>query len=265
MKQDGALPEATVTPTVSNGNRVLEVEGIWKRFGAVLALRDVSLTVDAGEVVALLGDNGAGKSTLIKCISGVNKPDQGSITIAGQKMVLHHPAEARSLGVETVYQDLALFENLDATANFFAGRELGTPSWLPPGLRFRRDRAMLQHSRQVIADLHVRVPDVRRSVSVMSGGQRQSVAVARAAAFAAPLVILDEPTAALGVRESAAVLALIHRLAERGTAVILISHQMDHVMEVGHRAVVLRRGQVVGDVVPTKDTKEQIVSYMVSG
>jgi ABC-type sugar transport system ATPase subunit len=265
MTPDSAVHDAMAKQPVLKERTVLEVDGIWKRFGPVLALRDVSLTVDAGEVVALLGDNGAGKSTLVKCISGVNKPDRGSVKVAGQDLSLHHPAEARRLGVETVYQDLALFENLDATANFFAGRELGTPSWLPQGLRFRRDRAMLQHSQQVITNLQVRIPDVRRSVSVMSGGQRQSVAVARAAAFSAPLVILDEPTAALGVRESSAVLALVQRLAERGTGVILVSHQMDHVMEVAHRAVVLRRGQVVGEVVPTKETKQQIVSYMLGG
>jgi D-xylose transport system ATP-binding protein len=265
MTQNAAVSGAVTTQPISQRKLVLEVEGVWKRFGALTVLHDVSLEVHEGEVVALLGDNGAGKSTLVKCISGVHKPEQGSIKVRDQELSFHHPAEARTLGVETVYQDLALFENLDATANFFAGRELGTPSWLPPGLRLRRDRAMLNHSRDVIADLQVRVPDVKRSISLMSGGQRQSVAVARAAAFAAPLVILDEPTAALGVRESAAVLALIRRLAERGTGVILISHQMEHVMEVADRAVVLRRGRVVGNVVPTKETHEEIVSYMLSG
>ncbi|HWE13470.1 MAG TPA: ATP-binding cassette domain-containing protein [Solirubrobacteraceae bacterium] len=265
MTQNAALSDAVMTQPASQRKRVLEVKGVWKRFGALAVLQDVSLVVHEGEVVALLGDNGAGKSTLVKCISGIHKPERGSIKIREKELSFRHPAEARSMGVETVYQDLALFENLDATANFFAGRELGTPSWLPPGLRIRRDREMLKHSQEVISDLRVRVPDLKRTVSLMSGGQRQSVAVARAAAFAAPLVILDEPTAALGVRESAAVLALIHRLAERGTAVILISHQMDHVMEVAHRAVVLRRGRVVGDVVPTKETHEEIVSYMLSG
>jgi ABC-type sugar transport system ATPase subunit len=265
MSQNGVLSDPALTQPVSQRKRVLEVEGVWKRFGAMAVLQDVSLVVHEGEVVALLGDNGAGKSTLVKCISGVHKPERGSIKIREKELSFHHPAEARSMGVETVYQDLALFENLDATANFFAGRELGTPSWLPHGLRVRRDRAMLKHSQDVIADLRVRVPDVKRSISLMSGGQRQSVAVARAAAFDAPLVILDEPTAALGVRESAAVLSLIHRLAERGTAVILISHQMEHVMEVAHRAVILRRGRVAGEVIPTEETHQEIVSYMLSG
>jgi D-xylose transport system ATP-binding protein len=245
--------------------KVLEVDGVSKRFGALTVLQDISLVVHEGEVVALLGDNGAGKSTLVKCISGIHKPERGSITIRGEQLTTHHPSEARRLGVETVYQDLALFDNLDASANFFAGRELGTPSWLPRGLQLRRDRAMAQYSEKVIKDLRVRVPDIKRSIALMSGGQRQSVAVARAAAFEAPLVILDEPTAALGVRESAAVLAMVERLAQRGTAVILISHQMEHVMQVAHRAVVLRHGRVAGDVVPSQSTQKEIVSYMLTG
>jgi len=248
---------------ISQAETILEVANVGKRFGALQVLDGVNLQVRAGEVLALLGDNGAGKSTLVKCISGVHEPDTGTIRIAGTELTIYHPAEARKLGVETVYQDLALFENLQAFANFFAGREVAGPGWLPEGLRLCRDKVMFEHSRAVIDGLEVRVPDLRRPVATMSGGQRQAVAVARAAAFSAPLVILDEPTAALGVRESHAVLGLISRLAKKRVGVILISHNMEHVMAVAHRAVVLRRGRVAGEVIPGKETEKEVVAFMV--
>ena len=184
---------------------VLVVRGATKRFGAVLALDHVDLEVRTGEVLALLGDNGAGKSTLIKCLSGVHRLDEGVIELDGRSVEMRSPADARAHGIETVYQDLALFDNLDPAANFYAGRELAGPSWLPRGLRFLRTREMAEATREVLARLQVELPHEDASVGLMSGGQRQAVAVARAAAFSSRVVILDEPTAALGrPRESGA-------------------------------------------------------------
>jgi D-xylose transport system ATP-binding protein len=242
---------------------VLQVLGAHKRFGAVTALDGVNLHVRAGEVLALLGDNGAGKSTIIKCISGVHRLDDGQILLEGQAVRLASPADARRAGIETVYQDLALFGNLGPAANFFAGRELAGPGWLPMGLRLMSQRRMRVRTRELLDRLQVHLPDYEADVALMSGGQRQAVAVARAVAFSSKLVILDEPTAALGLRESARVLDLIRRLREDGVAVILISHSMDHVMAVADRAMVLRRGHVVGETIPTEAQQEQLVSWIV--
>jgi ABC-type sugar transport system ATPase subunit len=243
----------------------LSVQGATKRFGAVVALDDVSIVARRGEILALLGDNGAGKSTLIKCISGVYRLDSGTVEIDGTPIDPGSPAAARALGIETVYQDLALFDNLDPAANFYAGREVTTPRWLPRGLRLVRRRAMVDTTTGVLRRLEVGLPDVGTAVGLMSGGQRQAIAVARAAAFATNVVILDEPTAALGVRESRHVLDLILRLRNEGQAVIVVSHAMDHVMEIADRAVVMRRGRTVGEVVPRPDTRQQIVSLIVGG
>jgi ABC-type sugar transport system ATPase subunit len=244
---------------------ILGVRGAVKRFGAVLALDGVDLEVRRGEVLALLGDNGAGKSTLIKCISGVHRLDAGTIELDGTPVSLHSPAAARALGVETVHQDLALFDNLDPAANFYAGREQGRPRWLPRGLRLLRHRAMADATVAVLERLAVGVPDVTASVGLMSGGQRQAIAVARAAAFASKVVILDEPTAALGVRESRQVLELITTLREQQHAVIVVSHAMDHVMQVADRAVVMRRGRKVGEEVPREGNQQRLVSLIVGG
>jgi D-xylose transport system ATP-binding protein len=243
----------------------LSVQGATKRFGAVVALDDVSIVARRGEVLALLGDNGAGKSTLIKCVSGVHRLDAGTVEIDGRPVNPGSPAAARALGIETVYQDLALFDNLDPAANFYAGREITTPRWLPRGFRLVRRRAMVDTTAGVLRRLEVGLPDVGTAVGLMSGGQRQAIAVARAAAFATNVVILDEPTAALGVRESRHVLDLILRLRNEGHAVIVVSHAMDHVMEIADRAVVMRRGRTVGEVVPRPDTRQQIVSLIVGG
>jgi D-xylose transport system ATP-binding protein len=243
----------------------LSVRGATKRFGAVLALDEVDLDARRGEVLALLGDNGAGKSTLIKCVSGVHRLDTGTVEIDGRPIEPGSPAAARALGIETVYQDLALFDNLDPAANFYAGRELTSPGWLPRGLRFVRRRAMAEATTTVLRRLAVGLADAGTAVGLMSGGQRQAVAVARAAAFASNVVILDEPTAALGVRESRHVLDLILRLRDEGVAVIVVSHAMDHVMEIADRAVVMRRGRVVGELVPRPETRQQIVSLIVGG
>jgi D-xylose transport system ATP-binding protein len=243
----------------------LRITGAVKRFGAVVALDGVDLAVAHGEVLALLGDNGAGKSTLIKCISGVHRLDGGTVEIDGSPVELGSPAAARAAGIETVYQDLALFDNLDPAANFYAGREDAGPAWLPRGLRLVRRRSMAAATAEVLARLQVALPDRRAGVGLLSGGQRQAIAVARAAAFAAGIVILDEPTAALGLRESRRVLDLILRLRDEDRAVIVVSHAMDHVMEIADRAVVLRRGRKVGEAVPTPDNQQQIVSLIVGG
>jgi ABC-type sugar transport system ATPase subunit len=225
----------------------------------------MAVDVFAGEVLAILGDNGAGKSTLIKCMSGVHRLDTGVIEVDGDLVQLHSPSEARALGIETVYQDLALFDNLSPSANFYAGRELAGPRWLPMGMRLMRRRTMSQATQDVLDRLQVTLPDLEAPVGLMSGGQRQAVAVARATAFASRLVILDEPTAALGVREAARVLDLIRRLRGEGKAVVVISHAMDHVMEVADRAVVMRRGRNVGELVPSESSRERMVSLIVGG
>ncbi|HSO49656.1 MAG TPA: ATP-binding cassette domain-containing protein [Acidimicrobiia bacterium] len=252
MRPDSSLP-------------LLSVRSGTKRFGGVLALDEMDVDVFAGEVLAILGDNGAGKSTLIKCMSGVHRLDTGVIEVDGDPVQLHSPTDARALGIETVYQDLALFDNLSPSANFYAGRELAGPRWLPMGMRLMRRRTMSQATQDVLDRLQVTLPDLEAPVGLMSGGQRQAVAVARATAFASRLVILDEPTAALGVRESARVLDLIRRLRDEGKAVVVISHAMDHVMEVADRAVVMRRGRKVGELVPSESSRERMVSLIVGG
>ncbi len=242
---------------------VLAVRDATKRFGSVLALDRVSLEVNRGEILALLGDNGAGKSTIIKCISGVHQLDSGRIILDGVPAAIARPADARLAGIETVYQDLALFDNLGPSPNFYAGRELSFPSWLPRGLRFMKRREMDEATRVLLDRLQVSLHRHDAVVGLMSGGQRQAVAVARAVAFASKVVILDEPTAALGVRESRQVLSLIRLLREQGNAVILITHNMEHVTELADRAVVMRQGRKVGDIRPSKDNQQEIVSMIV--
>jgi ABC-type sugar transport system ATPase subunit len=239
------------------------VRGADKRFGAVHALDRVSLEARRGEVLALLGDNGAGKSTLVKCISGVHALDAGEILLDGAAAVLHSPAAARQAGIETVYQDLALFDNLTPAQNFFCGRELSFPTWLPRPLRLMNGPAMEREAAAVIERLKVRLPRFDAPVARMSGGQRQAIAVARATVFARKVVILDEPTAALGLRESRKVLDLIRQLRDQGNAVILITHNMEHVIELADHAVVLRQGRKVGQLKPDRGTQQQLVSLIV--
>jgi ABC-type sugar transport system ATPase subunit len=243
---------------------VLAVRGGSKRFGAVVGLDDVDVEVRGGEVLALLGDNGAGKSTLIKCLSGALRLDRGTIELDGKRVTIHTPADARAFGIETVYQDLALYDNLKPADNFYAGRELAAPRWLPRSIRLLKRREMAVTTRRTLDRLQVGLDD-HGTVGLMSGGQRQAVAVARAAAFASRIVILDEPTAALGVRESRQVLDLILRLREEGKAVIVVSHAMDHVIEVADRAVIMRRGRKVGELIPSAETHAEIVSLIVGG
>ena len=241
---------------------VLEVEGATKSFGAVAALSDVSLRLGRGEVLAVVGDNGAGKSTLIKCVSGAHRLDRGLVRIDGELVALRSPVHARQHGIETVYQDLSLFDNLSVVANLFAGRELTAPrrtrvlGWL-------RNRAMTSRVAEILAELEVNVPNLHAPVGLLSGGQRQAIAVARAVTFATRLVILDEPTAALGVRETRNVLRLVKRLPERGVSVIIISHNLEQVAEVADRVMVLRRGAKVGEAPPDAEHHDRIVSLIV--
>jgi D-xylose transport system ATP-binding protein len=242
---------------------VLAVRNAQKHFGAVHAIKDVSLDAYRGEVLALLGDNGAGKSTLIKCVSGVHTLDEGDILLDGERADIRGPASARRAGIETVYQDLALFDNLTPAQNFYCGREISFPRWLPRGMQLLSTRAMDKEAAAVIDRLKVRLPKFDAPVALMSGGQRQAIAVARATVFARKLVILDEPTAALGLRESRKVLDLIKQLREEGNAVILITHNMEHVVELADRAVVLRQGRKVGEIKPTRENQKELVSTIV--
>ncbi len=241
----------------------LSVRDAHKRFGAVHALKGVSLDAYRGQVLALLGDNGAGKSTLVRCISGVHALDEGEILLDGEVVALSTPAQARRAGIETVYQDLALFDNLTPAQNFYCGREISFPAWLPRPLRFLNARAMDQEAASVIERLKVKLPKFDAPVALMSGGQRQAIAVARATVFARNVVILDEPTAALGLRESRKVLDLVHQLRDEGNAVILITHNMEHVIELADRAVVLRQGHKVGELKPERANQHELVSLIV--
>jgi ABC-type sugar transport system ATPase subunit len=249
--------------TIAQNAPVLTVRNAQKHFGAVHALNDVSLDAYRGEVLALLGDNGAGKSTLVKCIAGVHTLDEGDILLDGERAALHSPAAARRAGIETVYQDLALFDNLTPAQNFYCGREIAFPNWLPRGMRLLRKRAMDREAAAVIDRLRVKLPKFDAPVALMSGGQRQAIAVARATVFARKLVILDEPTAALGLRESRKVLDLITQLRAEGNAVILITHNMEHVVELADRAIVLRQGRKVGELKPDRSNRQELVSLIV--
>jgi D-xylose transport system ATP-binding protein len=241
---------------------VLEVRDAVKRFGPVTALRGVSFSLGEAEILALLGDNGAGKSTIVKTLSGAHTLDEGEILMDGKVIRLRTPADARRHGIETVYQDLALFNNLSVTANFFAGRELVSPCELG-SLGALRRRRMTQAASETLERLQVNIPNPRSLVGLMSGGQRQAIAVARVVNFASRVVILDEPTAALGLREARNVLAMVKRLPQQGVSVILISHNLEQVMAVADRAVVMRSGRKVGEAVPTPENHDHIVKLII--
>src|SRR5947209_8232112 len=213
---------------------VLEARDIAKRYGSVVALESADFEVYGGEIVALIGDNGAGKSTLIKILSGAVRPDEGTILLRGQPVEFHSPRDARAAGIETVYQDLALAPDLDVAANLFLGREITQPGLLGR-LDFYNQRAMREQAARHLQDLKVNLRSIRQTVDTLSGGQRQSVAVARAVFWGKDIVILDEPTAALGVAQSGMVLELMRRVRDAGTAVIFISRNMPHVFEVADR------------------------------
>jgi D-xylose transport system ATP-binding protein len=241
----------------------LALTGITKRFGAVLALDRVDFEVYPGEVVALVGDNGAGKSTLTKIIAGVYQASEGTIAFEGRPVRIGSPEAATALGIATVYQDLALCDNLDVVANLFLGREQA--SGLPGGLRSLSEEEMERRTREVLHSLSVKIPSVRRPVSDLSGGQRQSVAVSRAVLWGSQLVLLDEPTAALGVEQTALVLGLIRQLRERGLSIVLISHNLTDVFQVADRIVVLRLGRRVATFPRRAATMEDVVAAITGG
>jgi D-xylose transport system ATP-binding protein len=238
--------------SVTNGP-VLALRGISKRFGAVQALTDVDFDVSAGEVVALVGDNGAGKSTLIKVIAGVGPADEGVIEWEGRQVTINRPHDAQALGIATVYQDLALCDNLDVVGNLFLGQESNHAGIL-------NEIEMEKQSRNLLQTLSVKIPTVRIPVASLSGGQRQSVAIARSLLGEPKVVLLDEPTAALGVAQTAQVLDLIERLRERSYGVVLISHNLADVRAVADRVVVLRLGRNVGEFQMDGTTQEEIVA-----
>jgi len=239
---------------------VLSIQGVSKYFGGLTALEDVSFDVQRGEVLALLGDNGAGKSTLIKCVSGVYKPDRGKIIFSGQEIQEAAPARVREIGIETIYQDLALAENLDVGANVFLGKEK-TKRWM--GLiPVNDDKYMREEAGKALARLDIHLPRLSQKLLRLSGGQRQAVAIARALYWDAELIIMDEPTAALGVPEQRKVLALVKTLRDQGIPVLIISHTMQDVMEVADRIIVLLRGRKVVDMPREEATVDLIVKYI---
>ncbi|AGP54168.1 ATP-binding cassette domain-containing protein [Streptomyces rapamycinicus] len=232
---------------------LLSLSGVFKRFGAVRALTDVELEIHAGEVIALVGDNGAGKSTLVKVIAGVEPADTGTLEWQGRPIHIGRPHDAQHLGIATVYQDLALCDNLDVVGNLFLGREITRIGVLD-------EVEMERRTRDLLATLSIRIPDVRRPVASLSGGQRQTVAISRALLGAPSLVMLDEPTAALGIEQTAQVLDLVERLRERGLGVLLISHNLGDVKAVADWVAVLRLGRNNGFFDVTTTSQEQIVS-----
>jgi len=240
---------------------VLATQGISKMFGPVRALTDINFEVYPGEVVALIGDNGAGKSTLINVITGVLPHESGQILFEGKPVNLSSPQEARRLGIETVYQDLAIAPHLDSVANIFLGREYMRPGLLGK-LGFLDTKRMREDTLGQLQRLRVRIPNLDRRMVTLSGGQRQGVAVARSVRWASKVVIMDEPTAALGVAQSGMVLDLIKEVRNSGIPIIFISHNMPHVFEVADRIAVLRLGELVANLDPKTNTIDDAVSAM---
>ncbi|WP_131740383.1 ATP-binding cassette domain-containing protein [Actinomadura roseirufa] len=243
----------------AKGDPVLRLTGLNKSFGAVHVLHDVDFVVRQGEVMALVGDNGAGKSTLIKCVAGIHPADSGQVEFEGRPVRIGGPRDAAALGIEVVYQDLALADNLDIVQNMFLGRERRRGIVLD-------EASMEEAARQTLARLSVRtVKSVRQQVAALSGGQRQTVAIAKAALWESKVVILDEPTAALGVAQTRQVLDLVRRLADTGHAVVLISHNMNDVFEVADRVTALYLGRVAADVARAEVTHGQVVELITAG
>ncbi len=238
---------------------ILSLRGVNKSFGPVHVLRDVDFDISAGKVTALVGDNGAGKSTLIKCIAGIYTPDHGDFLFEGKKVEISGPRDATALGIEIVYQDLALCDNLDIVHNMFLGREKKRGSVLD-------ETSMEAMARKVLDGLSVRtVKSIRQSVSSLSGGQRQTVAIARAVLWNSKIVILDEPTAALGVAQTEQVLNLVRRLADNGLAVVLISHNLNDVFEVADNIAALYLGQMAAQVDKNEVIPRQVIELITTG
>ncbi|TML71173.1 MAG: sugar ABC transporter ATP-binding protein [Actinobacteria bacterium] len=239
---------------------LLDLRGVTKSFGSVQALIDVDFEVRAGEVMALVGDNGAGKSTLIKCVAGIHPMDEGEVIFDGQEVSIHGPKDAAKLGIEVVYQDLALCDNLDVVQNMYLGREVHDR------LQRLQEPPMEAKTSETLKSLRVTtIRSIRQPVATLSGGQRQSVAVARAVLWNSRLVILDEPTAALGVAQTEQVLSLVNRLAEQGLGVILISHNLHDIFETATRITVLRLGRNAGVFVREQTTQEVVVHAITAG
>jgi simple sugar transport system ATP-binding protein len=259
VSEPSAAPEpGAATSDSGSGQALLEARDLSKRYGHVRALDGASFAVFPGEVVALIGDNGAGKSTLVKILSGAIRPDGGQIVVEGRAVQLSGPLDARRYGIETVYQDLALAPDLDAAANLHLGREI----YLIPFLRVLNRAEMRRRAVSAFADLGVELPDVSAPVGSLSGGQRQSVAVARAVAYASKVIFMDEPTAALGVVQRGRVLDNIRRVRDRGISVVLISHNMPEVLAVADRIEVLRLGRRVARYQASQTSVDQLVGAM---
>jgi ABC-type sugar transport system ATPase subunit len=252
-----------VTSATTGAAPVLSARSLVKTFGRVVGLDGVDLDLYPGEVLAIIGDNGAGKSTLIKCLTGAMVPDAGEIRLDGQQVSFKRPQDAKHAGIETVYQTLAVAPALDIASNLFLGRERRRPGPLGSVLRVLDHKGMRDAAAKAMSDLGIgTLQNMGQAVETLSGGQRQAVAVARAAAFATKLIVLDEPTAALGVRETNQVLSMIERVRERGMPVILISHNMPNVFQVADRIHIQRLGRCAGVVTPASHTMNDAVAIM---
>ena len=246
------------TVSAAGPRKMLEVRNVRKHFGPVVALDGVSISVEAGKVAAIVGDNGAGKSTLVKILTGVHQPTSGEIAFDGQPVVMHDPDEARRVGVETLFQDLALVDDLTIWQNLFLGREL---TWGGP-LRLTRKRAMAEQAREMLSGLQINIPSIEARVRRLSGGQRQAVAISRAVGWNAKLTIMDEPTAALGVKERTEVENLIERLRDQGRTFLLISHNFDQVMRLSNEIWIMRNGRVVGHRRTAETSGDELVALI---
>jgi fructose transport system ATP-binding protein len=269
VDQEGAQVTTIDTTTTTDDDvtasatPVLQARGLVKTFGRVVGLDGVDLELYRGEVLAIIGDNGAGKSTLIKCLTGAEIPDQGEILLDGERVHFKRPQDARAAGIETVYQTLAVAPSLDIASNLFLGREVRRKGFLGSVLRMTDRAGMRERARRELRDLGIStLQDVTVPVENLSGGQRQAVAVARAAAFGSKVVVLDEPTAALGVRESGQVLELVRTLRDNGVPVIIISHNMPHVFEIADRIHVQRLGRRAATITPQSHTMTDAVAIM---
>ncbi|MDB5527317.1 MAG: transporter [Devosia sp.] len=241
---------------------LLSLNQISKSFGGIHALQDVSFDLNKGDIVGLVGDNGAGKSTLIKILAGAHDPSSGQVILEGQAQTLSPPANAQGLGIETVYQDLSMIGAFTAAENFFLGRELALGRG-PALFRLIRRKTMLDTAVSGLEELHIDIPGVRsKPVERMSGGQRQLVAIARGAFWGSKMLLLDEPTAALGVRESKEVLNLITRLSARGLTIVMVTHNLEHLWSVCNRVVVMRRGRKAADMPSASTNMEDVVAYI---
>jgi ABC-type sugar transport system ATPase subunit len=249
-------------PSGSDAAPLVEMRGISKRYGGVEALAGADFTVYPREIHALVGDNAAGKSSLIKTLSGAAPADEGEIRFEGRRVAIREPRHAKALGIETVYQDLALADNLDIPANIFLGRELMCTGMLSPFMDLRR---MRDEAGALLGRLKIRIPDLQQRVRTLSGGQRQCVGIARSVYFNARVIILDEPTAALGVEETRKVLQLVSEMRDQGLAVVMISHNLAHVFDLCDRISVMKTGRVVGSRRVSQTSKEEILRLIVMG